>query len=118
MRQRIKFTKKGNSVSWARISHAPSKTRKVLVRGKQVFIVISPAGRALHSPQKGLRRVERSFAGGVELIIVYPAGPLTDLLQAGESTLHEKISQSNEADPKIVQSVRFRIFSGARADVI
>ena len=48
-------------------------------RGKQVFIVISPAGRALLRPQKGLRRVERSFAGGVELIIVYPAGPLTDL---------------------------------------
>lgn len=87
-------------------------------RGKQVFIVISPAGRALLRSQKGLRRVERSFAGGVELIIVYPAGPLTDLLQARESTLHEKISQSNEADPKIVQSASFRIFSGARADVI
>ena len=54
----------------------------------------------------------------MELIIVYPAGPLTDLLKARESTLHEKISQSNEADPKIVQSVSFRIFSGARADVI
>lgn len=88
-------------------------------RGKQVFIVISPAGSpALLRPQKGLRRVGRSFAGGVELIIVYPAGPLTDLLKARESTLHEKISQSNEADPKIVQSVSFRIFSGARADVI
>lgn len=87
-------------------------------RGKQVFIVISPAGRALHSPQKGLRRVERSFAGGVELIIVYPAGPLTDLLKARESTLHEKISQSNEADPKMVQSASFKIFSGALADVI
>lgn len=87
-------------------------------RGKQVFIVISPAGRALLRPQKGLRRVDRSFAGGVELIIVYPAGRLTDLLQARESTLHEKISQSNEADPKIVQSASFRIFSGARADVI
>ena len=54
----------------------------------------------------------------MELIIVYPAGPLTDLLKARESTLHEKISQSNEADPKIVQSASFKIFSGALADVI